>query len=193
VQPRHSKELKKMKPVNINLVVKKNIWTKVFLGFVAVFVFTTCGFTMVNTYDYYANTKVIKTYEARLKTINKRSEQKRVKNRKIVHNTKDDETSRQDLDYLKEILKKNMFPLSLLLTQIEKVKPDKVDINELVFSDDLKTVVMKGESNHVAQVSRFLVEIDRSKYFEIELSKEEINKDNRIIFELEAKWISLEK
>lgn len=181
-----------MKPVNINLVVKKNIWAKISLGVAAVFVFTTCGFTMVNTYDYYANTKVIKIYQSRLKLINQKSEKKRVKNRKIVNNTKDDEKSGQDLDYLKEILKKNMFPLTQLLTQIEKVKPDQIDINELVFSDDLKTVVIKGESTYVAQVSRFLVEIDRSKYFEVELSKEEINNENRIIFELKATWIPLE-
>ena len=154
-----------MKPVHINLAVRKNIWAKISLGIAALFVLTTCGFTMVNTYDYYANTKVITIYEARLKLINQRSEQKRVKNRKIVNNTKVDEKIRLDLNYLKDIVTKNMFPFSELLTQIEKIKPDKVDINELAFSDNLRTVLIKGASNNVAQVSRFLVGMDRSKYF----------------------------
>lgn len=180
-----------MKPVNINLAVKKNIRGKISLWLAAVFVLTTCGFTMVNTYDYYANKKVVKIYEARLKIINKRSEQEKVTARKILINREDDKKPlRQDLNYLKTIIKKNMFPLSEVLTQIERVKPDKIDIKELIFSDNLKTIVISGASDHVAEVSDFLIAMERSNCFTTELTKEEINENSRIIFELTAKWIS---
>ena len=181
-----------MKPVNINLAVKKNIQGKISLGLAAVFILAACGFIMVNIYDYNANAKVIKIYEARLKTINKRSEQEKVTARKILINREDDKTPlRQDLNYLKTIIKKNMFPLSEVLTQIERVKPDKIDIKELIFSDNLKTIVISGASDHVAEVSDFLIAMERSNYFTTELTKEEINENSRIIFELTAKWISL--
>ncbi len=180
-----------MKPVNINLAVKKNTLGKISLGLAAVFILATCGFTMVNIYDYYANTKVIKIYEKRLKTINKRSEQKRVNAQKINLNREDGKKNIQDLNYLKTIIKKNMFPLSELLTQIERVKPDKIDIKALIFSDNLKTVIISGASDHVAEVSDFIVGMDRSKYFTIELSKEEITENSRTIFELTAKWIAI--
>jgi hypothetical protein len=180
-----------MKPVNINLAVKKNIQGKISLGLAAVFLLAACGFIMVNIYDYNANTKVIKIYEARLKTINKRSEQQRVNARKININREGDKKNRQDLNYLKAIIKKNMFPLSELLTQIERVKPDKIDIKALIFSDNLKTVIISGASGHVAEVSDFIAGMGKSKSFAIELSKEEINENSRIIFELTAKWIAI--
>ena len=180
-----------MKPVNINLAVKKKTLGKISLGLAAVFILATCGFTMVNIYDYYENTKVIRIYETRLKTINKRSEQKRVNAQKMNINREDDKKNIQDLNYLKAIIKKNMFPLSELLTQIERVKPDKIDIKALIFSDNLKTVIISGASDHVAEDSDFIVGMDRSKYFTIELSKEEITENSRIIFELTAKWIAI--
>jgi hypothetical protein len=178
-----------MKAVKINLAERKNIPEKLYLGLAALIVFITCGFTMVNSYDYYANTDVIKTYETRLEKINKRSEQKKVKAQKRVNASKEDEKIKQDFNYLKAIVTKNMFPLTEVLTQIEKVKLDKIDINELIFSDNLKSVMIKGASSQVSVVSKFLMEMNRSKYFVIELSKEEIDNNKRIMFELTAKWI----
>ena len=157
-----------MKPVNINLAVKKDIQGKISLWLAAVFILAACGFIMVNIHDYYTNTKVIKIYEARLKTINERSEQQRVNAQKTNINREDDKKNRQDLNYLKAIIKKNMFPLSELLTQIERVKPDKIDIKALIFSDNLKTVIISGASGHVADITDFIAGMDRSKSFTIE-------------------------
>ena len=181
-----------MKPVTINLVVKKNIWGKVSLGLVAIFVFATLGITLVTIYDYYANTKVIKTYESRLKEINRRSAQKKIASPEMITDKKEHEKTKEDLNYLSTIIKKNMFPLPIVLTEIERVKPDKIDINELIFSDNFKIVTIKGESKNVDSVSRFIINLDRSNHLSIELSREEIKEDKRIIFELTARWISLE-
>ena len=181
-----------MKPVSINLLLKKDIRGKFFLSFVVILVFSTLGITLVNTIDYYANIKVIKTYESRIKGINQRADRKRKAAQKKFTDKKEYQKIKQDLNYLSGILKKNMFSLPAVLTEIERVKPDKIDINELIFSDNLKVVIIKGESNHVRSISEFIIEMDRSKRFNIELSREEINEDKKIIFELTARWISIE-
>ncbi len=181
-----------MKPVAINLVLKKNIQGKFFLSFVVILVFSTLGITLVNMVDYYANIKVIKTYESRIKGINQRSERKKTAVQKKVTNQKEYQNNKQDLQYLSGIIKKNMFSLPTVLTEIERVKPDKIDITELKFSDNLKVVMIKGESNHANSVSQFILGMNRSERFDIELSREEINEDKKIIFELTARWISIE-
>ena len=85
-----------------------------------------------------------------------------------------------------------MFSLPEVLTEIERIKPDKIDIKELIFSDNLTVVMIRGESNHAGSVSKFIIGMDRSKQFNIELSREEIDENKRIIFELTARWISVE-
>jgi len=181
-----------MKSIAINLVIKKNIWRKIFLGLVVAFAFITLGITLANAVDYYANKKVIKTYEARLKNINRRLKQKKTIAKSRDTGKKEYQKIKQDLNYLKGIIKKNLFPLPFVLSEIERVKPDKININELIFSKNLKTLIIKGESNHAGSVSEFIVDMKSSKYFDIELSKEEIKEDKKIIFELTARWISLE-
>jgi len=181
-----------MKPIAINLVIKKNIRSNVFLGFVVMLVFTTLAVTLSNAVDYYANKKVVNTYELRLKEINRRLKQKKTFARNIDVNKKEYQKIKQDLSYLSGIIKKNMFPLPVVLSEIERIKPDKIDINELIFSENLKTLIIKGESNHVGSVSLFIVDMERSKHFDVELSKEEIKEDKKIFFELTARWVSLE-
>ncbi len=181
-----------MKPVAINLVLKRNIQGKFFLGLLLIIVFTTIGITIVSMVDYTANIKVIKTYELRVKEINQRAERKRAVGQKKVTNQKEYQKIKQDLNYLSGILKKNMFSLPKVLTEIERIKPDKIDINELIFSDNLTVVMIRGESNHAGSVSKFIIGMDRSKQFNIELSREEIDENKRIIFELTARWISVE-
>ncbi|MFH2059881.1 MAG: hypothetical protein ABIJ59_13385 [Pseudomonadota bacterium] len=181
-----------MKPISINLAVKSNFWRKISLPIAAIFAIITLGITVMNMNDYYANIEVIKTYELRIKEVNKRSEVKRKAAQKNVIDSKEDKRFKQDLNYLSDIIKKNMFALPAVLTEIERVKSDRVDINELIFSDDFMVVRIKGESNHVKSVSEFVVGMDRSNHFDIDLSKEEISDDKKIIFELKARWKRLE-
>ena len=152
-----------MKPVNINLVDKPNIWKKIFLISAAFLCFAAIGFTMINLYDYYANKKVILVYETRLEKVSKQSRQNRSIEKKTKVITKDEEKkNRQELHYLKDIITKNMFPLTEVLTQIEILKPDQIDINSLLFSENLKTVVIKGESSNISQISLFLNKMNSS-------------------------------
>lgn len=110
-----------MKPVTINLVLKKNIRGKLFLGFVVIFAFSTLGITLVSMVDYYANIKVIKAYELRIKEINQRSERKRIAAQKKLTDKKEYQKIKQDLNYLSAIIKKNMFQLPNALISMPSV------------------------------------------------------------------------
>lgn len=176
-----------MKPVTINLVHKKDIKGKVFLGFVVMFVLSTFIISAVNLIDYFENTKVIKIYESRIQKINKRSIQKKAA-QKSQFDKKDQAKFIEELNFLNAIIKKNLFPLSEVLTELERIKPDKIDINGLKFTENHYVLKILGESNHVSSVSDFLIAMEKSSRFIVEISKEEINEDKRIIFELIAKW-----
>lgn len=177
-----------MKPLNINLVVKRNVWSKISFAAIAVLAAATCAFTMVNTYDYFANTKVIQTYERRIKEINKRSEQQRRGDRKSSLSSKMIEEYKKDMAVFSELIAKNLFPLQKVLSEIEKAKPQKVNIVSLNFSENLYALRITGESKYVASVSKFIVDLDRSESLEVELLKEEIQEDKKIVFELTARW-----
>ncbi len=177
-----------MRPVNINLVVKKNIWAKISIAFIAVLTVITCAVTMVNTYDYFANTKVIRTYERRIKDIKQRTEQKRLEDKKASLSSAKVVRYKQDIVFFSKLIAKNLFPLHKVLDEIEKAKPQKINIDSLRFSKDLYTVRITGHSTHVPSVSKFIIDLDKSESFEVELSKEEIKENKKIVFELTAKW-----
>lgn len=181
-----------MKPIPINLVEKKDIWKKISLGLAVVFVVVTCGFTFVNIYDYMANTKIIQTYETRLNEIKKRKHKKKnnAKHQQAMAlAAREIEKNRQTLTYFQAVIKKNMFPVLEILSLIEQNKPEKVDINGLSFSDNLKTIVITGESESAVEISRFFTQMTRSRYFESQVTREEITEEKKILFELKVKWI----
>lgn len=180
-----------MKPIPINLVEKKDIWKKISLGLAVVFVVATCGFTFVNIYDYMANTKIIQTYDTRLKEIKQRKHKKKNNEnhqKAMALAAKEIEKNRQTLAYYEAVIKKNMFPVLEILSLIEQNKPEKVDINGLSFSDNLKTIVINGESESDIEISRFFTKMTRSRHFESRVTKEEITEEKKILFELKVKW-----
>ncbi len=179
-----------MKPLSINLVARKNVWAKAILALVVLFALTTLGITLANTYDYYANTNVIESYESRIKKIKQREQRKRTATVQDTAQKKEQEKIRQDLDFLMAMVKKNMFPLTSVLTEIERIKPDKVDIDELNFSDDLTKIRIRGTSDHVGSISGFIIVMEESALFDVELSREEIDENKKILFELNAGWIA---
>ncbi len=168
-----------LKPIAINLIVKKNIQERLSLSLVAVLAVLSLGLTLVNLYDYSENIKVIKTYESRIKEISRFSEEKRKPD-------PEREASIKDLDYLGTLIQKNLFSVPMVLTEIENAKHDKIHILALVFLEDLLGVSIKGESDHMDAVAKFILDMDQS--FEIEVSRQEINENKKIVFELIARW-----
>lgn len=175
-----------MKPVLINLIHKKSIWGRLSLSLVSILAVTSLGITLVNVYDYYENNKVMAAYESRVGEISRQSELKDRAGQTTEIKKQEREASIKDMAYLDALIKKNLFSLPLVLTEIENAKQDQIDIHSLGFSDHLKVLSIKGESGHMDSVSKFIMELDRSGYFNIELSRQEINKDRKIIFELTA-------
>jgi hypothetical protein len=170
-----------LKPITINLIVKKDIRERLSLSLVAVLAVLSLGLTLVNLYDYSENIKVIKTYESRIKEISRFSEENKIPGQER-------EASIKDFDYLSALIQKHLFSLPMVLTEIENAKQDKIHILSLVFLDDLLGVSIKGESDHMDAVSKFILDMDRS--FDIEMSRQEINENKKIVFELIARWIS---
>ncbi len=174
----------KMKPLHINLSVKKNYQGNFVFSFLVLFMATTLVLTLGNTYEYVVNNKVIKEYQNKIKELKAKRKQQIVLSKKMVPDKKKLERLQQDFLYLNGIIKKNMFSLALFLSEIEKIKPEKVNINEVAFSESLQVVTLKGQSDFVDTVSQFLMALDRSPLFDIKLLKQEINGPRQIAFEL---------
>jgi hypothetical protein len=179
-----------LKPITINLIVKKDIRERLSLSLVTVLAVLSLGLTLVNLYDYRENIKVIKTYESRIKEISQLSEEKRKPGPKMDIQDQEREASIKDLDYLSALIQKHLFSLPMVLTEIENAKQDKIFILSLVFMDDTSGVTIKGESDHMDAVAKFILDMDI--FFEIEVSRQEINESKKIVFELIARWTSAE-
>lgn len=177
-----------MKPIAINLVTQKNTKSKILAGGVILFAAATFAITLANAMDYYADKKVVKTYESRLREIKKRAQKQAAVFVKKDVNQKEYQKAKADFKYLTGIIQKNLFPLPFVLSEIERIKTDRININALVFFKNLAGVTIKGDSTHVDSISRFIVDMEKSEHFNIELSREEIKENKKIIFELIARW-----
>lgn len=165
-----------MKPVTINLSLYINILRKILLVTAIILGLAAFVFTAINIYGYIANRKTITEYQSRIEKLKKQAENKELKKLE------------KEFNFLIPVIERDLFSLPLFLTEIEKNKPEKIDIYELSFSETLKAVTIKGESNYVESVSDFLIAMEKSKYFSVNLIKQVIKEDRSIMFELKAEW-----
>jgi len=170
-----------MNPININLSLHVNILRKILLAAAIILGVVAFVYTAINIYAYTANRKTITEYQSRIEKLKKQAENEELKKLK------------KEFNFLLPVIEKDLFSLPLFLTEIEKNKPEKINIYELTFSENLKTVTLKGESNYVESVSAFLIEMEKSKYFSVDLIRQVIKEDRSIMFELKAKWKEDEK
>ncbi len=173
-----------MKPLPINLSARTKFSGNLVLAFVVLFMVTTLALTLGNTFEYVENNKVIKAYQNRIKEFKEKRKQRAVLAQKRVPDKKKLEGLEHDFLYLNTIVKKNRFSLPLFLSEIEKIKPERVNINEVAFSESLQVVTLKGQSDFVDTVSQFLMALDRSLLFDVELSKQEIHGSGQVAFGL---------
>ncbi len=170
-----------MKPIIINLSLYINIIRKTLLVAAVILVSTALGLTAVTTYDYVANQNLIREYQSRIGKLKKQAKNKEQKR------------LTEELEFLIPVIEKDLFPLPKLLTEIEKIKPAKINIHELIFSESMKTVTIKGESSYVESISTFLIGMEKSNRFSVKLIRQVIKKDWSIIFEVKAEWEEDEK
>jgi Tfp pilus assembly protein PilN len=173
-----------MKSLPINLSAKTKFPGNLVLAFVVLFMVTTLALTLGNTFEYVENNKVIKEYQTRIKVLKEKRKQRAVLTQKRAPDKKKLERLHQDFLYLNTIVKKSSVSLPLFLSEIEKIKPDRVNINEVAFSQSLQVVTLKGQSDFVDTVSQFLMALDRSPLFDVKLSKQEIHGAGQVAFEL---------
>ncbi len=176
--------INKMKPLHLNLSAKKEFQGNFVFALVVLFMVTSLVLTLGNTYEYMENNKIIEEYQNRIKELKAKKKKRIVLSQKMAPDKKEFERLQQDFLYFNGIIKKNLFSLPLFLSEIEKVKPEKIDINEVAFSENLQVVTLKGKSDFVDTVSQFLMVLDRSPLFDIKLLKQEIHGPRQIAFEL---------
>jgi hypothetical protein len=178
-----------MIPLNINLAVPKKKSRQMVLGFVVVLIFAAATLTTVNLQEYTANKNVLGVSENWFKENTKKREQNKRLAQKSVPDLKKFENLKKDFIYINSIINKNTFSLPLFLSELEKLKPERVDINEVRFGENPKVVTIKGRSNFVPAVSSFFNALDKSPQFRVELLKEEIHGQGKIAFELTLEWL----
>lgn len=177
-----------MKPVSINLIEKKRVQQSVLLPLLALAICVAVGFTIVNVVDYRANARVITEYADQIR---QQREQQRTEAASRVQTQQKEQADIQAMfDPLGKMIHQNLFPLLDVLTELEILKPEQVDIMHLNFTDSLTSIRIRAESSNAAAVFTFIDSMARSPRFNVDLSRKEIGQDNRIIFELTARWMA---
>ncbi len=170
-----------MKPIIINLSLYVNIMQKVFMAIATLLFVIAFGFSAVNVYNYISKNNIIEEHKSKIVTFRKQAENKEQKKIK------------KELGYLISIIEKDLFPFPKVLTEIEQNKPERVDIHELIFSETLKNIIIKGESGHFKSVSGFFTKMEQSKHFTVKNIKQGIKENRNILFELTIEWEKNEK
>jgi hypothetical protein len=180
-----------MKPVSINLKKKKRTRGRLLLPLLALAVSVAVVFTFVNVVDYRANARVITEYENRVRQMRQQMEQQK---KEAATRSRARQKQQADIqavfEPLGKMIRQEQFPLLDVLTELEILKPERVDILGLNFTESLVTVRIKAESASPEAVFSFLDNMARSPRFDVELSRKEVGHYNRIIFELSARWIA---
>lgn len=176
-----------MKPIRINLVQKANIWSRLAVALIALLACATCAVSLMNTLDYYYNTKEIKVYERRVEQMNRQAKRKSA-SQKVSTVDADVRQYARDKEALMPLIEKSVFPLMDFLSLIETLRPDKVQIASLVFSKDMKSTTIVGQSGSSTDVSTFISRLKNSEKLRVRLEREEVKKGSWIEFELNARW-----
>jgi len=180
-----------MNPISINLMKKNQPRAKILMPLLALAVCVAVGFTVVNVVDYRANVRVITEYENRVRQIRQEMEQQKTEAANRVRMRQTEQAEIQAVfEPLGKMMRQEQFPLLEVLTELEIRKPEQVDIMHLNFTDSLTIVRIKAESDSPSAVFSFMDSMARSPKFDVELSRKEVGQDNRIMFELTARWMA---
>ena len=177
-----------MNPISINLMKKNQPRARILIPLLVLAVCVAVGFTVVNVVDYRANARVISEYENRVRQIRQEMEQQKTEAANQVRTRQKQQAEIQAVfEPLGKMIRQEQFPLLDVLTELEILKPERVDIIRLDFADNLTVLRIKAQSTSPTAVFSFMDNMARSPRFDVELSRKEVDQDNRIIFELTAR------
>jgi hypothetical protein len=179
-----------MKPIALNLAAPKKSRDRAFSVLVIIAVLVALVLGAVTLYEYLANRQMILACEKRIAALqNQAARQAGESARLDARNQERLIRIRKDVAMLTTLVTKSRFPVLTLLTDIEKRKPGEVDISELVFSDNLVSVVIKASAEQADPAAAFIENMKMSPYVDTLLSRKEITPDRSIQFELTLTWI----
>jgi hypothetical protein len=164
---------------------KRRTQGKMLLPLLALALCFAVGFTVVNVVEYRANARVITEYANRVR---QQMEQQKTEAADRVRTQQKKQADIQAVfEPLAKMIRQDQFPLLDVLTELEILKPERVVIMRLNFTDSLTFIRIKAESTSPAAVFSFMENMAKSPRFDVELSRKEVGQDNRIIFELTAR------
>lgn len=173
-----------MKPIYINLAAKKHLLEKVWLPLALTIIIVGAGVSFMSIHEYAANYRAISKFKIRAVQMKNTLKEKQSKNRKNQPDPKAVQRLEQDHLYLNQMIEKTLFSLPGFLSELEKIKPEKLEINEVSFSEGLKVINIKGRSDFEKPISQFILDLNMLPKLEVTLSKHEITGSKGIEFEL---------
>lgn len=173
-----------MKPVSINLAAKKHILERLWLPLVVTFIIVGAGVSFMSIHEYGANYKALNKFESRALQMKITLEEKQGQDKKNQPDPRVIEKLEQNHIYLNRMVEKTLFSLPGFLSELEKIKPEKLEIDEVSFSDELKVVHIKGQSDFEKPISRFILDLNKLPKLSVTLSEHEITGSRGIEFEL---------
>ncbi|SMC50044.1 hypothetical protein SAMN02746065_10365 [Desulfocicer vacuolatum DSM 3385] len=177
-----------MKPVELNFQTRQPLVDRFFWGTMIFLVLLAGTLTLMNTTVFFSN-------EAYLDILKKQIEQKKMTSEKKTdfpplkqYTPRQIESLKSEFQYLKNLLKKDMFPLSQFLDAIEMAIPKSIIINELALNKGDSSLLLKGESPDAASVAAFLNGLKASRKFSIDFNKGSVVGGSGFSFEIIAHW-----
>ncbi|THB80453.1 MAG: hypothetical protein D3926_07095 [Desulfobacteraceae bacterium] len=183
-----------MKPIIVNLSAHERVSKKAIWAFVVLLACLCALFTGVNIYEFASNRKIIKGYEKRVGDLGRQASTMKKKIKKRQADTKKQKSLKKELGYLLSLIKGDGRSPLPVLTEIEKNKPERVDIHKIQFSNNFKKITIQGESDHIESVTGFFTGLEASGRFKVnKLIKNRIDKKHTILFDFNAQWKPDEK
>ena len=145
------------------------------------------GLTFSNIYEYYANLKTVDEYQQRLAAVQQHTKQIGIKRNR---RSPEAQAAMDKANQLRPVLEKHFVSIPELLTDLERLKPDKLKIDEIKFFEtgEKYGISIQGSSGKTQAVFLFLDRMNRSEKFTHTLSQQKITNSKRLTFKLTAQW-----
>lgn len=179
-----------MRPIRVNLIRKKNVKGKLILGLTLLFTTMAICITLANVYDYIGNLQVIKEHQSRLKQVKEKSA--RITDNSRLTDSGLTKEAEEKAAQLQTLLTKHFISVPAVLTEIEKLKPEKVTIEEINYSHSDKgyNIIINGSSDYTEAVQLFIERMNVSPKFLSALVEEKISNYHKIEFKMTATWVN---
>lgn len=156
-----------MKPVRINQIVYNQI-NKEQILFILTGVIIVIILLVLLIYNFLAYNKYSRlTSEYRLKAENLSSDIRKKASQNLEVNLTENEKQNiiNDVAFVNRLIARDVFPWCYLLNTLEQEIPDGITLTNFIPSDNFNKLTLKGNANHIKNITLFLKNIEKTKMF----------------------------